>query len=187
VAQLTAAYAVDGRDLVLLLPSGSPSHLQLLSRDCNGGTKVMQRPSFPDFRGAGYTGYLPYSIVVEGTRDITGGEDGLLNFSEQLSFEGGGPRFGLRETLNGLPIRQQLRRATIYRATQAGTATGRYSYPTPPRPLWPGAMPEAPKIVYQAPRRRGSAGRDRYTEFVTSWQYVFESPAPLRGRPTIWR
>lgn len=187
VQALLTAYNRDGKDLALLLSSGADSALVLRSQDCDGGTKVIQRPSFPDFRGPAYTGYLPYSIAVMGTRDTTGGEDGLISWTEQISREGGGPRFGMRETLNGYPIKQQLRQATIYRVKQSGQATGRYSYPTPASPLWPAALMEAPKVTHSTPTRRGSSGRRQYVDWTVSWEYSFESAVPLRGSPSIWR
>lgn len=188
VRSLLAAYSVDGKDLALLLSTGNESALVLRSSDCVGGTRVRERPSFPDFRGAGYVSRLPYSIVVEGEVDLTGGGDvNVVAFSETLRLEGGGAKFGMRETLNGLPIRQRLRVATIFRAVQSGEATGRFSYPTPPPPLFPSALVGAPTVERTSPRRRSRTGRYRYDTFTISWQYVYESAVPLRGNPNILR
>lgn len=188
VRALKTAYSVDGRDLSLLLSSGSVSALSLKSNDCVGGTKVRERPGFPDFKGAGYVSRLPFSIVVEGERDLTGGgEINVVAFSESLRLEGGGARFGMKETLNGLPIRQQLRVATIFRATQSGEATGRFYWPTPPPPLFPSALVGAPSVERRSPRRRSSVGRYRHDTYTISWQYVYESAVPLRGNPNILR
>lgn len=188
VRSLRAAYSVNGRDLALLLSTGSESALTLKNNDCVGGTKVRQQPSFPDFKGAGYVSRLPYSIVVEGERDLTGGgEVNVVAFSESLKLEGGGARFGMKETLNGLPIRQRLRVATIFRAVQSGEATGRFFYPSPPPPLFPSALVGAPSVERRSPRKRSSVGRLRYDTYTISWQYVYESAVPLRGNPNILR
>lgn len=187
VTALDAAYATDGRDLALTLTAGGNSYLVLDSSACNGGTKVTQRPSFPDFRGAAYTAYLPYSITVAGEVEVTGRNTNVLSFTEQISRSGGGPRFAVRETLDGLPVKQQVRRFTKYIVTQTGSATGLYGYPVPPRAIAPGALIEAPQITQITPRRRGtgSSARD-YTEYQTTWTYRMESASPVLGGPNIW-
>ncbi len=45
---ITAAYSIDGQDLVFLLDDGvTPSAHQLISANCNGGTRGRQGPLVP--------------------------------------------------------------------------------------------------------------------------------------------
>lgn len=185
---LVAAY-VDGQDLALVYTATGDTSLLLESARCNGGTRVTKPPSLPPMRGPAYSLILPYSIVVEGEEEVTNRDTDLLSFTESLTVSGGGPRFAVRETLDGYPIRQQVRAATTFRATQSGSATGLYGYPIVPPPLFPGAMVEAPQVTRVTPRRRGASGtRLSYTEYAVQWQYQYESPGPLgRNFPTVWR
>jgi hypothetical protein len=70
IQQLTAAYSVDGNNLVLYLDDGiTPTAHALISANCNGGTRVVQAPSFPDTLGTAE--YQPaagrsYSFAIEG-------------------------------------------------------------------------------------------------------------------------
>lgn len=187
VAALETAYGSDGQDLALQLTGGGNTTLALDSSACNGGTRVTQRPSFPDFRGAAYVAYLPYSITVVGEVPISSRATNLLRFTESVSRSGGGPRFGVRETLNSRPVVQTLRRFTKYIATQSGTASGLYSYPVPPTPINPGALIEAPEVSYTTPKRRGTGtSANDYTEWTVSWTYRMESASPILGGPNIW-
>jgi hypothetical protein len=186
-AALAAAY-YDGRDLALVFTAGGDTTLLLETASCNGGTKVTRGPSLPEMRNAAYTAYLPYAITVEGEIEATGRNTDLLSFTETIQRSGGGPRYAMRETLNSLPIRQQVRRSTIYRVTQSGTAVGLYSYPQVPPPLFPAALLEAPVVTLVSPKRRGGAINSRtYTEFAVQWSYSYESAGPMAGSPTLWR
>lgn len=186
-AALAAAY-YDGRDLALVYTAGGDTSLLLESANCNGGTKVTRPPSLPEMRGAAYSAYLPYSITVEGEQPVTSRSTDLLSYSETIQRSGGGPRYELRETLNSYPIKQQTRQQTIYRMVQSGSAVGLYSYPTPPPPIFPSAMLEAPTIVLVSPKRRGGTLNSRsYTEWAVQWSYTFASASPLGATPNLWR
>jgi len=179
VESLEAAYAINERDLIFLLPDGStPSELGLLTASCAGGTRVAMPPSYPSNRGAAYVTFLPYQIVVEG--DVITDVTVTSEFHETLTFSGGGAVYGHLETLASAPVKQLLRRKSIYRATQAGRAVGKFAYPSVPNPIWPGALIAAPTITRKNPRRRGGAD---YEDFETTWQYQFESRVPLSGNP----
>ena len=186
-AALVAAY-YDGRDLALVYTAGGDTSLLLESSACNGGTKVVRPPSLPEMRNAAYTAYLPYSITVEGEKAVTSRDTDLISFSETIQRSGGGPRYELRETLNSFPIKQQTRQQTIYRMTQSGTAVGLYSYPTPPGPIFPSALLEAPTVTLVSPKRRGGTLNARgYTEWAVQWSYSFASASPLGATPNLWR
>lgn len=186
VRDLTAAYSQDGLDLSLKLSAGGDTHLRLKSTECIGGTRVTQPPSFPSNSDAAYVTFLPYAVSVEGLVALAGTSSYLVSFQETIARSGGGPRYGMIEPLTGMPIRQLLKRNTIYRATQRGSATGLYTYPSVPLPLWPAALKEAPKVERVGPRVRGTGATSTYTHYTVSWSYEFESATPLIGNPHSW-
>lgn len=186
VSTLLTAYSKHGEDIALKLSEGGDSHLKMRSRDCIGGTRVVVPPTFPSNVDAAYVTFLPYTIAVEGDVAMTDLPTALLAFSETITKSGGGPRFGLLEPLIGAPVRQLLKRQTIFRATQQGTATGLYARPTAPLPLWPNALKESPRIELRSPKVRGSGSSLTFTEYTISWQYEFESSQPLLGSPHTW-
>ncbi|MBT7069645.1 MAG: hypothetical protein HN975_01990 [Anaerolineae bacterium] len=187
IAGLSSAYSYDGYDLGLY-DNGARTNLYLLSNDCISGTQVTQHPSFPTSQGAALVTNLPYKIMVRGDRPsdvanrwVNNGVE-LVSWQETLTRMGGGPLSGHIETLYTRPVPQQFRRHTIYYLTQAGSAVGRYDYPNFPRPIWPGAMTEAPSEVRISPSRLPGGGYENYT---IQWQYRFESSVPLLGGPTL--
>lgn len=183
VDAIVAAYSQDGQDLAITLPDGTTdSSRTLLSSQTVGGVRVIQPPHFPDLSGgpAMITG-LDVVVVLEGDVPVSGGA-AWLSFNEQITFTGGGPRFGYIETLTGTPQAQTWRQQTIYRATQSGRIVGYMAYPVPPAPIWPTQQVMAGTATPGNPRRR----RGVYTDFPLSYSYSFESASPLIGQPHIW-
>ena len=186
IDSLEAAYATGGKDLVLYLPDGSTaSSHRLVNSETLGGVRVVRPPSYPQGRGAEYATIRTFAVALEADLPVSL-ETALVSYRETLEFRGGGPRFGHLEPLVGLPIKQLLRRHTIFRATQRGEAVGWLAYPTPPLALWPAALVEAGTVQLASPRRRGSGPALAYTDFPISWSYQFESALPLLGRPSAW-
>lgn len=182
---LELAYSVDGRDLRLVHTNGSATHLSLLSASCFGGTRVVQRPSFPDMKNAAYVTFLPYTIVVEG--NVTDASAlATISFEERISRSGGGAIYGHLEPLTGKPIKQLLKRHSVYRVTQSGSAVGFSSYPTVPSPIWVAALIQSPNIEFGSPRRIGSGSNTSYVEYPVSWSYEFEHASQLAGTPNSW-
>lgn len=178
VSALRAAYAQHDRDVTLLLPNGSPSTHRIISAGTIGGVRVVRPPSFPVGTGPEGITKRTFAVSLEAMIPATA-TNVLLAFRETVTASGGGPRYGWLETKSGPPIQQQLRRATIWRAVQSGSAAGLFAYPAVPGPLWPAALAEEPEIQYDSPARRGSD----FIEYRVSWSYRFEYSRPLRGRP----
>lgn len=183
VREMQSAYSVQGGDLLLLLPDGTPSTHQLLNASCHGGTRVMGG-SFPDGRGAEGVTYRTVQVTVEGDVPLSTANlaSQLMSFSESVQTSGGGPRFGHLESVTGRPQKQRLRRFTTVRAVQSGQAVGLYAYPTVPTPIWPGQQVEQAQIRRQTPKRVGSD----QIEYPVTWSYRFESSFPLIGTPNVW-
>lgn len=179
---LIQAYASDGKDIGLLA-NGQPTHMVLYNAATISGVMVTRRPSFPSNRDAAYITQLPFSITVEAQLPV-GGTDSFLitKWEETLDFEGGGPLRGYLETLIGKPQPQQRKEQTIYRAIQAGSATGLYFRPTPPAALFPAALTKRPAIRKISPQRRANGD----VEWGITWRYEYESDSPLSGDPTLW-
>ena len=107
----------------------------------------------------------------------------LLDFTETLTFWGGGQLYALRLAINGPAQLQLLYPQMPYYCTQQGSATGYRAYPGVKGPWFPGALKEAPRITSKSPKRMGPLG---YQEFTNTWEYHFFSTAPLVAIPNIW-
>lgn len=184
IQQLEAAYSVDGKDLVLLMPDGAtPSAHTLLNKNTLGGTRIAQPISFPDGKGANYVNARTYEVVIEGLVPITSGLSSyLVSFTETLEFSGGGPEFGHLRPRIGLPVKQLLTESLPYRVIQFGSAVGMYGYPTIPSSLWPFALLRYPVISRGSPKRMGND----YWKYPVSWRYEHEHYRRLYGTPNKW-
>lgn len=183
IEALTTAYARQNEDIVLLLSDGATESQHTLKvRDTRGGVYVTQGPDFPKGDGPEYATRRSFAVQLSAEVPVAGSIGAVMNFTETLSTSGGGPRYSHVETALGFPIKQQLRRATTYQATQAGTATGYSMYPSLPRPIFGEAnLAHAPRITRRSPEWIGNSTRN----FTVSWQYQFESAFPFFGLPSV--
>lgn len=178
-ADLVDAYSSDGIDMKLLTPDGSKVHHQLLSSSTLDGTKI-SRPKYTDGTGPQEVVMRQFSLQVRGRVALSANNrtTDILRFEEELSFDQG-PLVGHIETLTGLPVKQQLRRRSLWTAQQRGSAVGLFAYPTIPDPIWPAALVKTTPLY-----SKGSPKRDG-TEWPISWTWVFESRFELTGNPHI--
>lgn len=187
---ITAAYAYNGFDFVVFLPSGAISdRLSLLTRDAIGGVRVTQKPSVESLENAQYTTYLPIKLVLEAEYPNAGISSALVSFRETVTFEGGGPVLDWYRPIRGVPTKGIVRQIDTYRAVQSGEAVGYADYPRlgttagPPAPIWGiQNLNKNPQVTLGSPERRGST----YINFPLQWSYEFESATPLFGRPNLW-
>jgi hypothetical protein len=183
IANAEKAFQKNGVDVILYQPDGkTKSAHQMLSRNSFGGTQIVQRPQYEDAKGAEHVTYRTFQAAIAATFLVENPNTLLKDFTEEISFAGGGPRFGHLEPLIGLPVKQLRKQNTIYRATQSGHATGIIGFPTIPFPVFPDALIEAPDVVKAGPVRIGGA----FTDFMISWSYRYEAAFPLFGNPTPW-
>ncbi len=190
-ALLSAAYAVNGGDFLVFLPTGARSdQLSLLSLDALGGVRVTQKPSLGSLENAQYVTYLPVTITLE-AEYVSGNSplNALSSFEESLSFEGGGPVQDWYRPIKGTPSKGIVRQADTYRATQTGKAVGYFDYPrlgttagAPPPIFGIDALNRNPQVSLGSPEKLGSS----YVNFPVSWTYEFESATPLFGTPNRW-
>lgn len=186
-AELTAefrrmdqAYSQDGQELAMYLPDGNTKTAVYLNPDeYLGGTRVTQRPSLPDLRGAQYVTFLAYTIQLEGFKPDA--ESKLLEFRETLTIRGtGGPRRVLIETSQGPVVEQIVRQRTTVSATQVGQATAFRSDPLIQPPVWP-QFEDVDRRVLSASTPTSTRGVP--DEFTVNWSYQFRSGGPLQGQP----
>ena len=174
---LEAAYRFNGGDIGLYQDGGTATTHRLRSSACRGGTKVVQAVTYPDGRGAEYSTFRNYTVAVEGTLPFSG-DGALILWTESLRFWGGGEQIGFLLCLTGPPQRQLLREQTSYKASQTGRAIGLGAYPALPGPLWPADEHlDVKESSYQVPPTQTK-------ERIITWNYQFESVAPMGGFPT---
>jgi hypothetical protein len=188
IAALEAAYTLTGQDIILYENDGTtPSALAMYSANTVGGVIVTKRPSYGAIRNGAYSTWIDYTIQVQAKQQINNGSSNpIVEWTETLSFTGtGGPRHIAMEVRNGQPVVQRVSQATPCRAFQSGRAVGYSSWYLAPPPIWPqwlkhpevGGSVSTPKII-------GSGSTREKVNFETTWNYVFESPGPLKGFPT---
>lgn len=183
-AALERALAVPFRDFVIRCDDGSVA-VSLPNATALGGVLVTEGPDYPKGDGAEFATGRAFRFVVSATYPLQAGQLILLTYEETVTFRGGGPQVVFMEPVNGPSIPQLAKEATAFYATQAGTATGLLAYPTPPRPLWPGALlggTEAPVVARTTPAVQTGLRQ----QFRVTWQYNFGSVVSLNDRgPTI--
>lgn len=185
IGALQAAYAIQAQDVGFYFDDGQPTSHRIVSAATNGGVRVISPPSFPQGQGAEYSTFRTYAIALEAEWLDT--QASLLSWHETIRFSGGGPQFGHLEPINGQPVKQLLKQATTFEATQSGEAVGYLAYPVPALPIWPQAEHvNRREIRYDLPRRTGPPSSATYTQFKVSWSYFFEDAGPLVGLPTAW-
>ncbi len=185
VESIKAAYAIDGQDFIIR--SGSlVLDVSLISSQAEGGTRVIQRPSFPNNKGGAYTTFLPYALTIEAELPIDDPITSIKSWRESVSFTGGGPLFGMLETRVGRPQPQLLTRHTIYRAVQEGQAVGNYVRPSAALPLFPSAQIKMPNITKISATPVGLGNSTVFINPGIRWRYEFESATPLVANPNNW-
>lgn len=169
VAAFEQAFSVDGGDFTVTSPAGVEV-CAIRPADTATGLRVALR-SYPDGKGIEWVTRRTFRIVLECEYAVAnaGGIDGATQFSQSISYVGtGGPRFVVVETMDGMPIRQQVAARTRCSCTQQGTAASRIRQLTPPGPIYP----EHEKQDLRQITPPDSQGQ-------ISWQYFFESVGPF--------
>lgn len=179
LAALQAAYSTNGGDIGLYLDDGTTVTAHYINnQDTRGGVRVKDF-NYPVGDGAEYSTFRSYQIQIEAEIALT--LNAIKEWTESLTFTGGGPRFVMLQPLNGPPIRQLVADQTPYQVSQSGAAVGYGSPPPFPAPLF--------SFAEHRDRRRQTIGtpqfrNGQFTDFPISWSYEFESGTPLLGLPT---
>jgi hypothetical protein len=146
-----------------------------------GNIRVTKPPSYMRYQNGEHVSYRTGTVELEAVlRLIPDDPFHVLEFSESIDLEGGGPVFGHLQPNEGLAVKQRLRTNELWRGTQSGRIVHLRDYGSIPRPIWPGALVGRPKLRAETPRRVGT----EYIGFPTSYTYTYESATPLNGEPT---
>jgi hypothetical protein len=172
-------YSLNDKDLILYLENGTTESSHFLKvADTLGGVRVTGL-NFPQGRNAEYARYRTYTITVEA--DFAYVDGNVLAWVESLTFAGGGSRFRMLPLLNGPPQKQIVNLMTPFSVVQEGSAVGKFTWPSPAFPLWPGDFhTDQSSVKRDSPDRVGP----HFTNYRINWRYIFESAAPMNGDPT---
>ena len=165
---LETAYSVGGLDLMFIDVDGvTPTAHNLISANSITGTRITNF-NYVDSRNAEYSTFRHYAISIEADFNLSP-LGTIESFQDSLTFTStGGPRFVVRTTLNGPPVRQQVAAFTPVQAVQTGSATSRFSQPNPADPIY--------TLDEQFDRRQVTTTRSRNegrTSFTTNWTYTY--------------
>lgn len=147
--------------------------------DSLSGILVMSGPSFPSGNETQHVTMYGYQIELEVTTVLDSGAANIREFSETLSFEGGGPSYLHLEPLYGIPVKVLAKQNTVFRVRQSGRSVGWLSRPAPAAPIWPSALMRSP--TFRTPNARSDNGV--LVDWPIEWDYVFESAYQLSGDP----
>lgn len=186
IAEIQNAYRQDGRDAVLLLPSGAESHLKMSNRGSLYGTQI-RGPNWQMQRGQGHlaTG-MPYTVEIFAEYPTDAFRSGLRSSSETLAQVGdGGPIVALTVLDNARPVLDQVSPASPVFITQSGErsviapSTSVIAYPAFNEPLFPN------NVIRPSGFNRSENAQDQgngKSVYAVSWSYTmqFTSPPFLR-------
>ncbi len=181
------ALSVQFLDLVFRADDGTVTPLSLLNAGSITGVRITDGPHFEGTSGAEYVGVREFSFEAEAEYPLRAAPL-FLDFTETLSFEGGGPTYGFRRNVNGIPQKQRVWPATEYFLTQSGRLTGYLNYPAVsaiPGARFPAALLKAGSVKKEGPQRKGPSG---WEGFPVTWEYhmVASTPFPSGAVPTLW-
>jgi hypothetical protein len=179
---LRTALASPYYALAFRADDGTITPLSLSNTGSTTGVRITEGPHFDTAQGPEYATLRTFRFSAEAEYPLTGAP-AYLDFTETLTFSGGGPVYAHRPAINGPPQRQQVWPASVYRVTQAGSASGYRGYPPVPAARWPFALREAGQVSYASPERKGPAA---WQDWRITWSYQHESASPLAGLPTLW-
>lgn len=186
INDLRAALKIPYKDLAFKHDDASNSAHILRQTGSISGVVIIDGPHFTGQHGAEYATQREFEFTAEADYPLSNTTKKLVSFFESLTTMGGYPLYVCREALNGPPQRSLVYPRTTCTVIQSGKAVGFRDYPTPPPPLFPQALRggrDGVRITPGTPERRG----DNYINYPISWEYLFESPTPLVGTPTLWK
>lgn len=179
---LAAALAIPNQNLIFTTDDGTRTLASLLVLGSVSGVRITAGPDFTTTTGAEYATIRSFSFTAEAVypAGILLGNN-LVEYTETVTFSGGGMLRRTRPAIKGPPVRQIIYQQTPYRAVQTGSATGYLAYPIVPPPLFPSDLVEAPEYSKSAPEWKGL----RFENYKITWSYSFESPTILSAVPRL--
>lgn len=181
IRNLEVAYNYQNRDIFLKFDGGTKTAHGIRLKDTIDGIRVSAAPTYPTGYGAEYANYRTYTITVEALVRTNQGGSEIVYFDETISTSGGRPRQVIVETLNTLPVIQQVANATAYIVSQAGRAVGLDAWPPPaPYVIFGGAVVLLNnRVTRRSPRETVTGGATYKNFFETTWSYQMATPMQL--------
>ena len=179
IRNLQLAYDHQKKDIALYIGSGTLTSHSMNSSTLRGGTRVVVPPSFPEGRGAEYSTFRNYTIVVEGIRPDN--NVGLLTWGETFNWTGtGGVVWGYLQGVSGEPEQQRFQQLSTAMLVQSGQAVGHLVYPAVSPPIMPGPAEHENRRKITQVLAPDNSERRRVT-----WSYTFETLLPITGSPLV--
>jgi hypothetical protein len=175
--EIESAFSIPNQNLRMFQDDGTPTVHNLYVNDTRYGVKVMSI-AYPDGTSPGqYATYRDVEITVQGeTR--TGLGNNTVDYQLSVSVTGtGGPRYVVRETRNGAPVRQLVSLQTPVTVQESGSTVYYVGggAPIPPPPQFPYEV--EPSRTYS--REYIGDNKERL-----AWSYNYESPERIALPPS---
>lgn len=174
IAEIEAAYSVEGRDFGLYLDTNTPTAHTLSNSHPNNlsGNRILQRPSFPVGGPTEYATGRTFDIIVQAL--FASPEAQILEYHETIRYIGtGGPSVYVRNMLKGPPKLYLQCQRTAQRIVQSGRSIGFNGYVEPSGPIFPSYEHVDERMVeYGTPQFHGQQA----TEWPMQWAYYMSSP-----------
>lgn len=172
IAQLQAAYAIDGFDLGFFTDAGVLTNHRLISTDpsCVTPVRILDL-SFPVGDAAEFAVKRKYQIVAQA--EFLTPDSQLVEWHESVEYVGnGGPRWEIVDTYEG-PIRQLVAQRTATKIIQSGRAVALQTPILPPGSLLPAfELPDQRRVTLGSGRRLGRLA----LFYPTEWTYFHVCP-----------
>ena len=180
IAALQTAYGTNGLNAGLYLDDGMTVTAHFLDSSATRGGVNVKSVSFPQGKGAEYSTFRTYQVVLEAL--FPEEESVYLSWTESISTTGtGGPKFILVPLISGAAQKQIVQQNTVVKVSQRGSATGVANWPSPAAPLFPDyEKVEQRSISRDTPRMH----RTNNEGYRVSWSYAFEDGAWFSANPT---
>lgn len=174
IAGIRAAYAKEW-DGVYLLHDDMATTDHSIAANLVGTIRAVRGPSYARYQNGEYVSYRTGDVTLEATTAIGTLTGRVVEHTYNIEFSGGGPEFAHLQPNTGLPIKQQTRTNTPFRATQSGRIVHYTAYGAIPAPIWPDDLTEAGKRSLGNPQVIGTTEFN----FPQTYSYAFASATAL--------
>ena len=174
IAAIRVAYAKEWDSVYLLHDDQTPTD-HVIASNVVGTIRTVRGPSYARYQNGEYVSYRTGDVTIEAITAIGTLGNRVIEHTYNIEFSGGGPEFAFLQPNTGLPIKQQTRTNTPFRATQSGRIVHYSAYGLVPTPIWPGDLVEAGKFGLGNPTEIGTAKFN----FPQTYSYTFASATAL--------
>jgi hypothetical protein len=174
IAAIETAYASTWPSVALLHNNGAATEHEI-SSGIVGEVRTTKLPSYARYQNGEYVSYRTGDVVIEALVAIVSLTGYVVEHTYNIEFSGGGPEYAFLQPNTGLPIKQQTRTNTPFRATQSGRIVHYDGFGALPAPIWSDHLVEAGKRSLGNPQRIGSVEFN----FPQTYSYTYASATAL--------